>query len=363
MIVVAAEGAVSVRPRAIDGVDAVLVRRGRATRRRRGRLLLLAGVLALLAVVVLALNLGDVPLTPADIARVLLGGGDATQEFVLLRLRLPRVAVGVLAGLGFGVAGAVFQTVLRNPLASPDILGVAGGASAAAVAALLVLGWGGAAVSLAAFLGAALVATAIVVLAWRAGLAGQRFVLVGIAVAMLVHATLGYLLTRADVRSVPQALVWMVGSTSSVRWSEIALLAGAQAVVLPALVAAGRALRVLQLGDDAATGLGVRADRRRLGLLALAVALVAAATSVVGPIAFVAFVAGPIARRLAGTGEPVLALSGLVGALVVVSGDVVGQHLLPVGVQVPVGVVTALVGAPYLLWLLTQSAGTGREAR
>lgn len=332
-------------------LPADVVRRERLVRRRRHRVALLVAVALLGGVVVLALSLGDVPLRLADLLPTLLGQADGSAEFVLLRLRLPRVVVGVLVGVGFGVAGAAFQTVLRNPLASPDILGISAGASAAAVTAILLLGWDGLAVSAAALAGALGVAGLIVGLAWRAGLAGRRFILVGIAIAMVVQAALGYLLTRADVRDVTQALVWMVGSTASARWSEIVAVAVAYALLLPAMATAGRPLRLLQLGDEAARGLGVRVDRQLVVVLVLAVALVAVATSVVGPIAFVAFVAGPIARRVLGTGGPALALAGAVGALVVTAADVVAQHLVP-GARVPVGIVTALIGAPYLLWLL-----------
>lgn len=340
-----------------------VVRHLRTAGARRRRLLLGAVVVVLLAVVGIALTTGAAALGPGDVVRTLIGAGSPRDELVLLRLRLPRIAVGALAGVGFGLAGALFQTVLHNPLASPDILGVAGGASAGAVTAMLLLGWEGVAVSAAAFLGAAAVAGAVLALAWRAGVAGHRFVLVGIAAATLVQAALGYLLTRADVRDVPQALVWMIGSTASVRWAEILALAAAYAVLLPVIAGAARGLRALQLGDEAARGLGLAVDARRVLLLALAVALVATATAVVGPIAFVAFLAGPLARRLEASGGPALALAGAVGAVIVPGADLVGQHVLPFGAQAPVGVVTALVGAPYLLWLLAGSARIEGERR
>lgn len=336
-----------------------VVRDGRGARRRRQGLILAGTIGAVMAVALLALSLGDAPLAPRDLLAALFGTGDDGARFVLLRLRLPRVVVGVLVGAGFGVAGALFQSALRNPLASPDILGISGGASAAAVTAILLLGWDGAAVSGLALAGAAGVAALIAGLAWRRGLAGQRFILVGIAVAMVVQAVLGYLLTRADVRDVTQALVWMVGSTASVTWQEIALVAVVYAGLLPVVALAVRPLRLVALGDDAARGLGVRADRVRGAAIALAVALVAVGTAVVGPIAFVAFVSGPIARRLVRTSDAAVAPAGAVGAFVVVAADVVGQHLVP-GVRVPVGIVTALVGAPYLLWLLGGRPGRAR---
>lgn len=319
---------------------------------RRHRLVLAGALVLLVAVVGVALGLGDTAPGFGEVLPTLFGAGDARAEFVLFRLRLPRVVIGILVGIGFGIAGGLFQTVLRNPLASPDILGISGGASAAAVSAMLLLGRGGAAVSVAALVGAAGVATMIGVLAWRSGLTGQRFVLVGVAAAMAVQGILGFLITRADVRDVSAALVWMVGSTASVRWREIATVAVAYAVLLPLVAVLSRPVRLLQLGDETGTGLGARPSRHRIAALALGVALVASGTAVVGPIAFVAFVSAPIARRLVGRGEPALALAGAVGAVIVTTADVIGQHALPWGGRVPVGIVTALVGAPYLLWLI-----------
>lgn len=344
---------------AVPAPALAVVRHGRGVRARRRRVVLLAVAAMLVVAVLVALSIGESAVGLREVLGVLLGDAQGPASFVLVRLRLPRVVVGVLVGAGFGAAGAAFQSALRNPLASPDVLGISGGASAAAVTALLLLGWDGPAVSLTALGGALLVAGLIGALAWRGGLAGQRFVLVGVAVAMLVQAALGYLLTRADVRDVSAALVWMVGSTASVSWAEIVGVAAAYAVLLPALALAARPLRLLELGDDAARGLGVRVEAHRVAVLALAVALVAVGTAVVGPIAFVAFVAGPLARRAVGTGEPVLGVAAAVGAVVVVVADVVGQHLVP-GVRVPVGIVTALVGGPYLLWLLRTGGRTTR---
>lgn len=346
-------------PATVPVAALAVVRHGRGVRARRRRVVLLATVAMLAVAVLVALSIGDSAVGPREVLGVLLGDPQGSASFVLWRLRLPRVVVGLLVGAGFGAAGAAFQSALRNPLASPDVLGISGGASAAAVTALLLLGWDGPAVSLTALGGALAVAGAIGALAWRGGLAGQRFVLVGVAVAMLVQAALGYLLTRADVRDVSAALVWMVGSTASVSWAEIAGVAAASAVLLLALAVAARPLRLLELGDDAARGLGVRVETHRVAVLAVAVALVAVGTAVVGPIAFVAFVAGPLARRAVGTGEPVLGVAAAVGAVVVVAADVVGQHLVP-GVRVPVGIVTALVGGPYLLWLLRTGGRTTR---
>lgn len=333
-----------------------VARRARTAGRRRAHRVELALGLLVLCVAALSLSLGAYAIPLQDVVRTLLGDGTAREEFVVLDLRLPRLALGVLVGAAFGMSGEIFQSVLRNPLASPDIIGMTAGASVAAVLALLVLGLTGIAVSAAAFGGALIVAVLIYLLAWRDGVSGPRFVLIGVAVAFMAHAVLGYLLTRADVRDAQSAMVWMVGSLNGAGWDEIGVVAGALAVLVPAALVLRAPLRALALGDDTARGLGVRAQGARLGLIAVAVALAAVGTAAAGPVAFVAFVAGPIAHRLVG-GASALVAAALVGVLVVTGADLLALHLLPGGVQVPVGVVTGLIGAPYLLWLL---ATTGR---
>jgi iron complex transport system permease protein len=334
-----------------DGEQAEGVRAVRAARRARGRRsTIVVAVLASLALAIAAVSLcvGAYTIGVPRVVLALLGLGDEGDSFVVLQLRAPRLVLGILTAVAFATAGALFQSVLRNPLASPDLIGVSGGASFAAVFAILVLGWSG----------ALTVAAAIYLLASRGGLSGFRFVLIGIAVAFMVTAALNFLITRADVTDARVAIVWLVGSLGGARWAEIVTVAVALAVLLPLTAIAAPRLRILQLGDDSATGLGVPAARARLVLIALAVALVAVGTAAAGPIAFVAFVSAPIARRLVGTGGLSLVPSALVGVVVVTASDFVAQHALG-AVQVPVGVVTGVVGAPYLLWLL----GTAGRSR
>ncbi|MBU4335736.1 MAG: iron ABC transporter permease [Actinobacteria bacterium] len=332
---------------------AATVRAARAVRQRRSTLVVL-GLGVLVAVLVGAgLSLGAVRLGPGAVVEALTGRGPGS--FVVLQLRAPRVVAGLLVGLAFGAAGAAFQSVLRNPLASPDILGISGGASAAGAAAILLAGWSGPQVAAAALAGALLVAGGVAAASWSRGLSGERFVLVGVAAALLVQAVTGYLLTRADVRDVPAALVWMVGSTGAARWPQLAVLTVACAVLLPALAVAGRRLPVLALGDDLARGLGVAPSPARIAVLGAAVGLIAVGTATTGPVAFVAFVAGPIARRATGTAGAGLGAAALTGAVLVLAADLVAQHLLG---DLPVGVVTALVGGPVLWWLLSRGGGT-----
>lgn len=340
----------------VSGSPVATARSGTA---RRGALVIGALAALVVAVAGVALAVGAYTVSPADLVATLLGQGSGRGEFVVMQLRLPRVVMGLIAGLAFALSGALFQSLLGNPLASPDIIGITGGASAAAVGASLLLGASGLMVSAAAFGGGMLVAALISLLSWRSGLTGNRFVLVGIACAFLVEGALGYLLTRADVRDAQSALVWLVGSLSGVRWPEILVAGLALVALLPVVVLLAPRLRILQLGDQSAAGLGLPVQAARGAVLATAVALAAVGTAAVGPIAFVAFVSAPIARRLARSGGLDLVPSALIGALLVLSADFVAQHLLPDGITVPVGIITGAVGAPYLLWLLATSNRRG----
>ena len=306
-----------------------------------------------------ALSLGDYPLPLDQLVATLVGQGSTASNFIVLGLRLPRVLTGLLVGVCFGLSGTTFQNLLRNPLASPDIIGISYGASAGGVLAILLLGWTGFAVSGAALGGALLAAAAIYAVAWRGGLSGYRFVLVGVGVSALMLAVVDFLMTRADVFEAQTALVWLTGSLNGASADQLRPLALACLVLVPLVLLTGRALLVLQLGDDVAASVGLRVEAARLVAITLAVVLAAVATAAAGPVGFVAFVAGPVAKRLTGSSGPCLVPAALVGALVVVLSDVAGQHLLPF--TLPVGVVTAAVGAPYLLYLLVRSnrAGVG----
>jgi iron complex transport system permease protein len=340
-------------PEVIDVQTPAALRRGRL--RRQVLVLALAGG-AMLMLAVIALMMGAAGLTPGDVVAALTGTADASDTLVVRRLRLPRVLAAVAAGCAFGTAGALFQSTLRNALASPDILGISAGASLGAVWGLLVLGLSGAAVVGLAGLGAAVAAAAIWLLAWRQGLHGIRFVLVGIGFAYLASSTIGWLLTRAEVREAAEALLWTVGSVGDVSGDRLVLLLVAVGVLVPFGLREHGRQRVLALGDDHARGLGVATGRSRTMALLVGVALVAAATSVAGPVPFVALAAPAIARSLLDDGGPALALSGVLGALLMLGADVVGQHALPGQLAAPVGIVTGLVGAPYLIWLLARTS-------
>nr|WP_122825389.1 iron chelate uptake ABC transporter family permease subunit [Georgenia faecalis] len=304
------------------------------------------------------LLLGDFTVSFVDFLRILGGAEIPGASFIITESRLPRVAVGAMVGLALGVAGTIFQTMLRNPLASPDILGISLGASAAAVAAIVLAGASGLPVSLAALAGALLVAVGMHALSRSGVVGGDRFILIGIGVAAVMQAVINFLLARTDLRTAQDALVWLSGSLGPANDRRALYLGAALVVLLPATAVLSRRLGVLELGGEVASGLGLRVRPATLGLTVVAVALVAAATAAAGPVAFVAFLAGPIARRLLG-GRPSLLLSGLVGALLVLAADYVAAEILPGAV--PVGVVTGATGAPFLLWLLATANRGGRS--
>ncbi|MGY1732809.1 FecCD family ABC transporter permease [Geodermatophilus sp. SYSU D01045] len=344
---------------------AVVLRYGPVSVRFRWRSVVVP--LAALAVVVLlgavALGRGDYPIAVTDVLRTLVGAGEEGQRFVVLELRAPRVVVGALVGLALGVAGALFQTFARNPLASPDILGITSGASVGAVIAIVVTGTssvgavlGGVGVPLAALAGALGAGLLLFLLAYRSGVDGYRLVLVGVAVSSISLAVVDWLLTRAAIHDAAAAYVWLVGSLNARTWDQAVPLALALAVLVPLALAAGRVLGVLQFGDDTARGLGVRLASAQAAVVLVAVVLVAASVSAAGPITFVALVVPQIAVRLTGGSRPPLLASGLLGAALVVLADLLTRTVLPEAL--PVGILTAVVGAPYLLWLLVRGRRT-----
>ena len=339
-----------------DRVDPGPLRRARRGPARRRRLVLVVLAVLLLGVVAARVLLGDYTITVPDAVRIVRGAEIPGASYILLETKLPRAVLGVLVGVALGTAGAVFQTTLRNPLASPDVIGVSVGASAAAVYAIVGLGLAGPAVSLAAVAGALVVSAAVRLAAGPAG--GHRLVLVGVAAAAALTSGIHYLFTRADVWDAQLALRWLTGSLNGADWPTIRLLGLALLVLLPALAALARSLRVAELGTDTAAGLGVPARRTDV-VLVVAVVLTAVAVAAAGPVAFVSFAAGPISRA-ANRGRTTLVGAAMVGAVVVVGADYVADYLV-LDVNLPVGVVTGALGAPFLLWLLARGR-TGRTA-
>nr|WP_250649074.1 MULTISPECIES: iron chelate uptake ABC transporter family permease subunit [unclassified Actinomyces] len=319
--------------------------------------------LALVAVVLwwAQVLIGDTWYPPAQVWAVLTGRAVPGASFAVGELRLPRAVIGLLAGLAFGMAGTTSQTMLRNQLASPDIIGITSGASTAAVYCILVLGWSGTRLNLVAVAAGLLTAGLIFVLSGRGRAQGGRLILIGIGVSSMLGSVTAYLQLTTSQYNVAAAMRWLSGSLSSSQWSEVPYLAGAVLVCALLLGGAGRDLRVLPLGDETATGLGVGVERTRLLLVLTMVALSAFATAATGPIAFVSFLSGPLAARLVGRTDRTLLLpAGLMGAVIVLGADLAGQHLFPT--TLPVGVVTGIVGAPYLVSQLIRINRQGASA-
>ena len=328
----------------------------RVRRRRRGAVLAVLGILILLVFAV-TLMIGNSFYGPAEVIRVILGQTVPGASFTVGELRLPRATMGLLAGFAFGIAGVTFQTMLRNPLASPDIIGISSGASVAAVFGLIVLSLDETAVSFLALGGALVTAAAIYLLSHRGGFAGTRLILIGIGVAAMLDSAVTYILSRAAAWDLQTAMQWLTGSLNGATWSGVLPLALASAVLVPLVLSQGRGLGMLRLGDDAAASLGVHVTRTRVLLIVSAVALLAFATAACGPIAFVAFMAGPIASRIIGPGASPLLPAGLVGALLVLVADLIGQFAFDS--RYPVGVITGALGAPYLVFLLIRINRSG----
>ena len=328
----------------------------------RGRQASVGGVLGLvtLALVIVEVGTGDFPISPGGVAAALVGAGDEGTEFIVRELRLPRALCALLVGGALGVSGAIFQSLTRNPLGSPDIVGFQQGAAVGALVAITVLHASDAVVSIGALAGGAITALLVYLLSMqRGGTSGYRLILVGIALSALMLSLIDYLLSRARIEDAQEATRWLLGSLNNRSWEDVGPLAVSLAVLLPAVGVAGRPLRALELGDDAANALGVRVEPARFLLIGLSVALVSVTTVVVGPVVFVALTAPQIARRLARTGAPTLTCSALVGGALVLAADIAAQRLVP-GTPLPVGVMTGAFGGLYLAWLLTREWRSGR---
>lgn len=343
-----------VDPSPLPDVDAV--RRARRAPVVRLRRLLVGLSVAVLLTFAARVLLGDYTVTIPDFIRILGGADIPGATYIVMESKLPRAVLAVLVGLAFGVSGAIFQTTLRNPLASPDIVGVSLGASGAAVTAIALAGWEGWSVSAAAIVGALTVALIVRLVAGDHS--GFRLVLTGVGMAAAMQSVIQYVFTRVDEYDVQLVLRWLTGSVNGVAWTTIGTLAAVLAVLLPLTLWLARSLPVTELGDDTAAGLGVGRSRTELRLL-LGVLLTAVGVAAAGPVAFVAFLAGPIARAL-NQGRTTLLGAGLVGALIVVVGDYAAAYAID-DVNLPVGVVTGAFGAPFLLWLLARGS-SGRRA-
>lgn len=333
------------------------------------RRLLVAGTLALLGVGVALLTLmtGDAVVSLPVVVDAILGTDTGGAGYIVAEFRWPRVLGAVLVGVGLGAAGAVTQSLLRNPLASPDIIGVTSGASTAAVLALaastgtLSSGAGllaGAPIALSAMLGGLLAGALVLAGAWHRGLAPGRVVLVGLGVNAGFGALTSWVLLRADLPGLQSSLVWLTGSLNNARMSVILPVAIIVLLALALLGLGARTLALLRYDSRVAAALGVRVARGQLLLLATAIVLASAVTAVAGPVPFVAFIAPQIALALVRTEGPPIAWSGFLGAVMMLVSDLIAARAFTA--PLPVGIVTSVLGVPVLLWILLRG---GRRPR
>ncbi len=308
---------------------------------------------AALVLAVVALGLGDLALSPGEVVRALFATDGSFTSTVVRDWRLPRVLGALVFGSALAVSGAIFQSLTRNPLGSPDVIGFATGAYTGALVALTVVGAGAVSASAGALVGGLLTAVVVYLLAYRRGMQGFRLIIVGIAVTAMLHAANLFLLLRAQQDVAMAAAIWGAGSIALLGWPTLIPAIVGLLLCTPGLLLVP-GLRQLELGDDAAAAHGVAVERVRIGLVLFAVALVAIVTASTGPIAFVALAAPQVARRLAGSAGIPLISSAAVGALLMLGADLIAQHVLPV--DVPVGIVTVVLGGVYLLTLLVHEA-------
>lgn len=336
---------------------------GACSQRIARRSLIVATALALVVVAagLTSLSVGATAIPLLDIARVLIGSGTGDERLIVVEFRLPRMLAGALVGASLAVSGAIFQGLARNALVSPDVIGISAGAVFAAVL-VITTGLGFWLVPYAAFAGALAAALAVYALAFRRGIRPLRLVLVGIGISALLGSGTAYLMTRGELVDVMIATVWTIGSLYGSDWRDVVLLAGNVAILFPLALALARQLEPLELGDDMARALGQRTERTRTLLIVTGVGLVAAAVAVAGAVGFVAFVAPQIARRLLGFASgSLLPIAALVGAALVMLSDIVARTIVAPG-EIPVGVFTVLLGAPYFLYLLQRANRLGSTA-
>lgn len=311
---------------------------------------------ALAALIVLAIwsmTLGSYPLPFMDATQAALGQGTEESRFVVQTLRLPRVLSAALIGMALAISGAIFQGIARNPLVSPDIIGINAGATVFAVA-WIILASDQTLLPLAALVGALVTAAVIYTLSWKNGIATNRLILVGIGVGSVVAAGSTYLTVRFPIEQARPAIVWTMGSIYGSAWEDVILLGAALTVLAPLAIILMAPLRILQFGDVVTRSLGVSLERTRLLLIIVGCALAAVSVAIAGPIGFISLMVPHMARMIAGPQSgSVLLFTGVLGGCVLLLSDTVAQHLLPV--TLPVGVITAAVGAPYFLFLLYRS--------
>ena len=320
--------------------------------KRRRRFMMVTSVLAILSLALCGamLMLGNTIYPVQDVIRVILGEEVKGASFTVGTLRLPRMLAGVFAGFAFGVGGYIFQTMLRNPLANPNVIGITAGSSAAAVFCIIVLQASNTVVSIASIIGGLTTVLVIYVLSKGTSFSIGRLILIGIGIQAMLNAFISYLMLIGRESDIPSAIRWLSGSLNGAKMETLSPLVIMVLLCAPIILFFGKRLEMLELGEQAATSLGVDTNKTRVILIISSVLIIALATATTGPIAFVAFLAGPIAKKLVGVGFSNIIPAGLIGVILVLAADLIGQFAF--ATRYPVGVITGILGAPYLIYLL-----------
>ncbi len=325
----------------------------------RATLLTIAFLLAAVAVGIWSLTVGSAGIGLSEVISAFQGSANAGTSRIVLEWRLPRVVFALLAGAALAVGGAVFQSITRNPLGSPDIIGFSSGAYTGALLVGLVATGSAIGTSLGALAGGLLTGVAVYVLAFRRGISATRIIVIGVGMSMFLSAFNTWLLTTMRLEQAISAASWGAGSLADIGWVHTIPVVVGMVLCLPVVLWFAADMRMLEMGDDAGRGVGVRAETVRVIMLLMGILLVALVTASAGPIAFVALAAPQLAMRLTGTPGVRIIPAAVFGALLLVASDLIARTVIAPA-ALPVGVVTLCLGGAYLVWLLATS---GRRAR
>ncbi|MFB5194932.1 FecCD family ABC transporter permease [Neobacillus sp. KR4-4] len=310
-------------------------------------------------VFVVSTGSGEMKINPLTVVSVLFGGGPEMEKLIITSFRLPRIIVALMVGISLAVAGGILQGMIRNPLASPDVLGITGGAAAAVVSFLAMfsdknhsltvsIAW----LPLAAFIGATVVGFLVYFLAWKNGVSQIRLVLIGIGISALTQAITTLTMVMGPIYQASQANIWITGTVYGSNWKNVAILVPWTVIFVIIALALARTINIQELGDEVATGLGGKVQKQRFLLLMISTALIGGSVAFAGGIGFVGLMAPHMARRLVGSSfGALLPASALIGGILVMVADLIGRTLFS-PLEVPAGVFTAGIGAPYFIYLL-----------
>lgn len=315
--------------------------------------------LAAVLVFIVSTGIGDMKISPLSVLQVFFGGGTEMEQLVVTSFRLPRIIVALMVGISLAVAGGILQGIIRNPLASPDILGITGGAAAAVVGFLAFFSDDNNALTvsiewmpLAAFAGAGIIAVLVYFLAWKNGVSPIRLVLIGIGISALTQAFTTLLMILGPIYRASQANIWITGTVHGSTWANVSILVPWTVVLVIIALVMARKMNVQELGDEIATGVGSHVQRQRFSLLMISTALIGGSVAFAGGIGFVGLMAPHMARRLVGSSfGALLPVSALIGGILVMVAELIGRTLFS-PLEIPAGVFTAGIGAPYFIYLL-----------